>query len=258
MITTWVSTMIRRLLPISTVLLLSACRVWALTDRAASINVPTPMIAAPTGVLSATPTNAPTLTPSAVHRPTSAPPFAFEPVSELDHGIPTVRVTPTLARDAQLDRVRAFAIGDSVMLGAAAEMKKRIVGLEVDAQVSRHIGAAIEIVRQRREADRLGDVVIVHIGDNGPLKAAQLDSLMQLLADVPRVIVVNLKLPRSWEEPNNRLLAEVVARTPNAVLLDWRAATRDKPELFGRDGIHLGLKGARFYAELVAAQVNTP
>jgi len=85
-----------------------------------------------------------------------------------------------------------------------------------------------------------------------------LDSLMQLLADVPRVIVVNLKLPRSWEEPNNRLLAEVVARTPNAVLLDWRAATRDKPELFGRDGFHLGLKGARFYAELVAAQVNTP
>ena len=244
-------------------LLLSACRVWALDDeatQAATASVE-PTTAAPPEA-----TAAPALTPIPTYPPQPAEPVievrshpaAIVPTPELDHGLPTVRVTLAIISGTQPAEVRAFAVGDSVMLGAAAEMKKMIDGLDVDAQVSRHVGIVIDIVRQRREAGRLGRVVIVHIGDNGYIKEQQLDDLMQLLADVPRVIVVNLKLPRAWEGPNNELLAAAVKRHPNAVLLDWHAASADKPELFGKDGLHLGRAGARFYAEQVAALVNAP
>ncbi len=241
-------------------LLLSACRVWALNDeitpKAVSPAEPTAVVP-PQVTITPTSTAVPTQ-PSAPVSEVRSRPAAIDPTPELDHGRPTVRVTPTITSSALPAEVRAFAVGDSVMLGAAAEMKKLIDGLDVDAQVSRHLSATIEIVRQRRDADRLGRVVIVHIGDNGFIKEQQLDDLMQLLTNVPRVIIVNLKLPRTWEGPNNELLAAAVKRYPNAVLLDWHTASADKPELFGKDGLHLGRVGARFYAELVAAQVNAP
>ena len=151
--------------------------------------------------------------------------------------------------------MRVFAIGDSVMLGAARELRKTIVGIEVDAQVSRQLGAAMSILRQRHAAGRLGQVVVVHIGNNGTVSVKQFDELMQLLADLPRVVVVNLKVPRKWELPNNQVIADGVLRYPNAVLIDWHTYGLDHPDLFATDGIHIGAAGARDYTALVAAQV---
>ena len=91
-------------------------------------------------------------------------------------------------------------MGDSVMLGAAREMQRVMPGLTVDAKVSRHMSAAIEVVRQRRKTSPADQFVVIHIGDNGFVKPSQFDELMQLLVDVPRVIVFNLKEPRRWEE----------------------------------------------------------
>jgi hypothetical protein len=156
-----------------------------------------------------------------------------------------------------LPAVRGFAVGDSVMLGAAREMQRVMPGLVVDAKVSRHMSAAIEIVRQRRKAGQVGQFVVVHIGDNGFIRPGQFDELLQLLADVPRVIVFNLKEPRRWEEANNLIIADTVRRFPNAVLIDWRAVSSEHPEYFGADGIHIGAAGARAYTLLIVEQLRT-
>jgi hypothetical protein len=156
-----------------------------------------------------------------------------------------------------LPAIRGFAIGDSVMLGAAREMQRVMPGLTVDAKVSRHLSATIEILRQRRKAGQLGEFVIVHIGDNGYIKAPQFDELMQLLAKVPRVIVFNLKEPRRWESANNLVIADTVRRYSNAVLVDWRSVGLDHPEYFARDGIHIGAAGARAYTLLIVEQLRT-
>ncbi len=78
---------------------------------------------------------------------------------------------------------------------------------------------------------------------------------MQLLVDVPRVIVFNLKEPRGWEAANNLIIADTVRRYPNAVLVDWRSASMSHPEYFGRDGIHLGVVAARAYTRLIVEQL---
>ena len=110
--------------------------------------------------------------------------------------------------------------------------------------------------RQRRAAGRLGQVVVVHIGNNGYVSAKQFDELMQLLADLPRVVIVNLKEPRKWEAANNQVMADGVLRYPNAVLIDWHTYGLAHPELFAKDGIHIGAAGARAYTALIAAQVG--
>ncbi len=143
------------------------------------------------------------------------------------------------------------------MLGAAREMQRVMPGLVVDAKVSRHMSAAIEVLRQRRKAGQLGKFVVVHIGDNGFVKPSQFDELMQLLVDVPRVIVFNLKEPRRWEKANNLIIADTVRRYPNAVLVDWRSVGLDHPEYFARDGIHIGAAGARAYTLLIVEQLRT-
>ena len=59
------------------------------------------------------------------------------------------------------------AIGDSVLLGAVRRLQKDIYGLRViDAEVGLQIYAATDTLRYRRASGQLGDVVIVHLGNN--------------------------------------------------------------------------------------------
>jgi lysophospholipase L1-like esterase len=51
---------------------------------------------------------------------------------------------------------------------------------------------------------------------------------------------------------------DAVKRYPNAVMVDWHAASANRPELLWTDGIHLRPEGAQFYANLIAALVKAP
>jgi hypothetical protein len=182
------------------------------------------------------------------------PPPEPTPVALPSEGQPEPASTTAAAEAAPL---RVTAIGDSVMLAAANDLALAISGIEIDAEVGRPVSVAIDILRARRSAGQLGDVVVVHIGNNSPFSPSQFDEMMELLADVSRVVFVNLKVPRGWEGPNNAVLAEGVARYPNAALVDWYAASADHPQ-FLLDGVHLGPEGAQAYVQLVAPYVGVP
>lgn len=152
--------------------------------------------------------------------------------------------------------LRVTAIGDSVMLGAVDALQRAIEGIEVDAALNRQMADALNILRQRASSSQLGDVVVVHIGTNGSVTGAQLDELMQILNGVTRVVLVNDKVARAWEGPNNTVMTDGIQRYPNAVLVDWHAASGGQPLLFWDDGIHLRPAGAAFYAALIATRVQ--
>ncbi|MER3459352.1 MAG: hypothetical protein C4309_12610 [Chloroflexota bacterium] len=149
-----------------------------------------------------------------------------------------------------------IAIGDSVMVGAADELERAIPGVQIDAAIGRQVSAAIRLLKQLHDAGQLGDAVIIHVGNNGVFSARQFDEIMGVLAGTRRVVFVNVKAPHRWEGPNNTVLAEGVARYPNAVLVDWHAASVDQPDLFWKDGIHLRPEGAQLYAALIAAALG--
>jgi peptidoglycan/LPS O-acetylase OafA/YrhL len=150
------------------------------------------------------------------------------------------------------------AIGDSVMISAAQELEQVIGNLTIDAAQARQVPNVIDILQARQDAGHLGEVVIIHIGNNGPLSAEQFDEMMQILVDVSKVVFVNVKVPRFWEGPNNNVLLEGVKRYPNSVLVDWHAASSSQLDLFWDDGIHLRPEGALVYAQLVARQIKIP
>jgi peptidoglycan/LPS O-acetylase OafA/YrhL len=165
--------------------------------------------------------------------------------------------SPTAAATARpsLPPPRVTAIGDSVMLGAAPALARAVPNLDLDAKVGRQMSAALDILRSDRASGRLGDVVVMHMGNNGVLTAAQLHDMMSLLAGVPRVVLVNDKVPRPWQDPNDAMLQQLAHDFSTVRLVDWRSASQPHPEFFWDDATHLRPDGASFYAKLVAAQV---
>ncbi len=139
------------------------------------------------------------------------------------------------------------------MLGAVSALRHRFASIEVDALQNRQFNAGLRLLRDRAAAGRLPKTVIVHLGTNGPFTPHQLDQLMTVLSGVDHVILVNLKVPDAWEGYVNRVLAGNVGKYPNAVLVDWHAASVNRPELFWNDGTHLRALGAQVYANLLAA-----
>lgn len=142
-----------------------------------------------------------------------------------------------------------LAIGDSVMLSAADVLKER--GYYVDAAVSRQLGDIVPVVEQLASAEVLGDVVVLHLGNNSTITAAELDAILDSLAEVPNVILLTSHIDRSWAEPNNQLIRAADDR-PNVIVIDWATLADDCPgECFADDGYHLADDGATYYADLI-------
>lgn len=174
------------------------------------------------------------------------------PAAEQDQASPSD--TPTSSTPTPSGPVTA--IGDSVMNGAQTALQQRIGAISVDAAQARQAEDLIAVLRKKQAAGQLGQIVVVHIGNNGPITGEQFDQMMQTLTGVPKVVVVNVKVPRFWEGPNNGVLAEGIKRYPNTTLVDWYGTSINRPELFWDDGIHLRPEGATVYAELVAGAVK--
>ena len=148
---------------------------------------------------------------------------------------------------------RVTAIGESVLLEAKDALAARVDGLLVDAAIGRQMTASIAAARALRDQGKLGGEVLVQVGNNGPITAAQFDKLVEALKGAQRVVVVNVKVPRPWEGSNNEVLAKGVARTPNAVLVDWHRLGSSHPQAFTKDGVHMTPAGVRLFVSLVAA-----
>jgi peptidoglycan/LPS O-acetylase OafA/YrhL len=185
----------------------------------------------------------------------SVAPATPTPVAPTSTPIPSL-ITQTVT-DVLGANYHVLAIGDSVMLGASLDLQQATGGAEVDAVVSRQAVAAIALLQQRRDARTLGDIVVLHIGSNGYVTPKQFDEMMQILSGVRLVAVVNVRVPRRWQGPNNTLFDEGVKRTPNAVLVDWYSVSDPHRELFVEDGVHLQLPGRRLYAQTIVAQIKT-
>jgi peptidoglycan/LPS O-acetylase OafA/YrhL len=180
---------------------------------------------------------------------------APDPTSVVPTTVPTTTATapPTTVSAA----IHTIAIGDSVMLGAAPQLKD-VLGPDsyVDAHVGRQFKEASSMIDWFAANGKLGQVVVVHLGNNGTVSADTVDDVLDRLGTVPRVVVVNVRVDRSWQDSVDATLAARVPAHPNAVLLDWYAASDGHPEYFYDDGTHLRPDGATQYAALIKSAVG--
>jgi hypothetical protein len=142
---------------------------------------------------------------------------------------------------------RPLAIGASVMAAAEPELGRRMT---VDAAVGRQIDAVIERVDAYRAAGRLPRRVAIQVGENGPLFSNQVSALKGALRGVRRVVLINVRVPRSWQDEVNATLADAVHGWRGAVIADWHTAS-GRPGLLYDDGTHPNAAGQLVYARMV-------
>ena len=195
-----------------------------------------------------------TVDPNAPTTTTTVAPAGGTPVTTATPGVPV----PVAAH--------VTALGDSVMLGAAQALQDTIGAdrVLVDAEESRQFPAGVDKLQFYRDSGQLGDEVVVQLGTNGTVNPEDFDRMMEVLKGVKKVVVLNTRVPRPWEDQVNQVLADGVKRYKNqAVLVDWHTIAGEHPEFFWDDGFHLRPEGAQYYAQLIAgylvgARVRSP
>ena len=178
---------------------------------------------------------------------------APEPPAEDDANVSAQADTPSAAAT-----VRVTAVGDSVMLGAAQQLAADVPGIDLDAAVGRQVTEVIALLREREANGLLGDVLLLHIGNNGEFTDEQFDRIVDLAGPRRRVVFLTVKVTREWEDANNAVIARGAERHPRAVVVDWRTAVLERPDVLWTDDTHLRPEGARLYATLLAPYLTAP
>lgn len=170
--------------------------------------------------------------------------------------VATARPATPVGTVPSADR-RITGVGDSIMFGATPSMKDAVTGeLTVDAKVGRSFAEGLDVVKELAVQKAFGDVVVVHLGTNNGATVSQVKQMLDRLKSVRTVLLVNVRVPRDWQDSTNKNLATVARSYRNTRLVDWYSATEGHPELFAPDGYHLTNDGAAFYATLIADAMN--
>jgi hypothetical protein len=142
-----------------------------------------------------------------------------------------------------------LAIGDSVMLGAAPQLRRR--GFEIDVRGCRQMSEGLAVLAARRRAGSLPNVVVVGLGTNWTVTQGQISSALHLLG---RRRVLGLVTPPEVggvASSDQRAIRAAGRRLPSRVkVLDWVARSAGKGWTW--DGMHLKPSGAVAYARLLS------
>jgi hypothetical protein len=198
------------------------------------------------------------LRPTHTTSPQLPPSGGLSNVAAQSSAPPPVVSPPTahrIARHSGLPTISAF--GDSVMLGARLWLEQRFPGGTLDAIEGRQPGPILLDIEHDAAAGQLNPLVVIGVGDNGLIDPSSLRAALGCLGHVRRVIVVNNRVGRPWEEPNNRVIAAIVPLYRNAVVLDWHRLSAAHPSWFYDDGIHLTPDGAANYTRLIASAASS-
>jgi peptidoglycan/LPS O-acetylase OafA/YrhL len=235
--------------PFATVMTTATTTLAAAASTTATTTTPTTTLPPTT----APATTAPPATAPAVPAPvaTPAPAPAPTPVATIPPP-PSTPPPPPAGDPCAATPIGKYALGDSVMLGAAVELNG--AGFCVDAVVSRAFINGLQQVIDLHAANRLGPIVVVALGTNGPIGSDDLSRMMNEVSGVPTVVVVTTRAARDYVGPNNDKLRALPATYPNVKVVDWANIAGSCPgNCFYDDGIHLRPDGRRFYAEQIAA-----
>jgi hypothetical protein len=217
---------------------------------------PTGQSAPPTGQ-SAPPTgqSAPPTGQSALPftRPRVAIPGVTVPGTSHRQAVPPGTAGQIPPRDLGRD---VTAIGDSVMLAAAQQLRAVLPGSYIDAQVSRQMSQGIAVVRALASRGELRPIVVVGLGTNGPITMAQVRALQAVAGPRRALVLVNTFVPRHWQSEVNAALAAAARRYGDVTIANWYTTIRDRTGLLWEDGVHPQPAGAVLYARMVAAAVR--
>jgi peptidoglycan/LPS O-acetylase OafA/YrhL len=143
-----------------------------------------------------------------------------------------------------------WVTGDSVILGIRSKLESKEHISLINARVGRQAPELLAVMRVDQSSVPSSPVVF-NLGNNNALNEQTVRDIFEVVKNQPQVIVVNTSVPRSWKDANNAIISKVASGYPNVRLVDWDRVSKDRPELFAPDGVHLSPTGSDVYVDLV-------
>jgi len=143
-----------------------------------------------------------------------------------------------------------WVTGDSVILGIRSKLESKEHISLINARVGRQAPELLAVMRVDQSSVPSSPVVF-NLGNNNALSEQTVIDIFEVVKNQPQVIVVNTAVPRPWKDANNAIISKVASLYPNVRLVDWDRVSKDRPELFAPDGVHLSPAGSDVYVDLV-------
>ncbi|MBF0713992.1 acyltransferase [Gemella sp. GH3] len=145
---------------------------------------------------------------------------------------------------------KIIVIGDSLAVDIGNKISGEYPGAVVDGKVSRQVYNSYTVVQQYENLNNSETAVIFLLGTNGLFTEEQLDKLIKSF-DKSDIYFVNVKVPRSWEKSVNEVLKNSKDKYNNLSIVDWYTLSKDHPEYFSADKVHLTDAGSTALVELI-------
>jgi peptidoglycan/LPS O-acetylase OafA/YrhL len=168
---------------------------------------------------------------------------------------PALACRTSAAKPPKVSGRQVTAIGDSVMVASAAALDATLPGIYINAEVGRAMVNGLAVIQSLAARHELRRYVVVGLGTNGPVSAAQIRQLRHLIGPDRDLILVNTFGPMPWASSVNTVLDAAGRHTARVSLADWHAAIAGHTSLLWPDGIHPQPAGARVYARIVLAAI---
>lgn len=144
------------------------------------------------------------------------------------------------------------AFGDSVMAAAGTALREKLPGASFDVKIGRQMRDLPDLVKSERDNGQLGSVVVIGLGTNGNFNEGTLESVLREIGPQRQVVLINVHVPKAWQDQVNATLAATPARWPNVSVVDWHAAAQQHPDAFWEDSTHpRSPGGTNLYADLI-------
>ena len=143
-----------------------------------------------------------------------------------------------------------WVTGDSVILGIRSKLESKEHISLINARVGRQAPELLAVMRVDQSSVPSSPVVF-NLGNNNALSEQTVIDIFEIVKNQPQVIVVNTAVPRPWKDANNAIISKVASGYPNVRLVDWDRVSKNRPELFAPDGVHLSPAGSDVYVDLV-------
>ena len=148
-----------------------------------------------------------------------------------------------------------LAVGDSVMLGAAPQLRR--AGFEVDVRGCRQMSEGLALLATRRAAGSLPDVVVLALGTNWTVTTGQIRSALRILGP-ERVLGLVTPPEVGGVASSDQAAIRAAGRRwrGRAKVLDWVAKSAGRSWTW--DGMHLRPEGAVAYTRLLSSAFTWP
>lgn len=176
-------------------------------------------------------------------------------------GSPSPARSPS-ASPQQVSGTSVTAVGDSVMVASRPALQQALPGIYIDAMVGRQFSTGLRLIADLKARGLLRPIVVVGLGTNGTVTAAEISQLFAEIGPNRRLVLVNTFEARPWEQEVNSTLAAAAKEHPGVVLANWFTTIEHRTNLLWPDGIHPQPSGGIVYARMLTAAleklVNSP